>query len=323
MIRLVRAELGRLRSRRLSIVAVVVALAAVALFQVAIHGEVAPSAAAQARAQQAYAEAQRGWQEQHAQTVSDCVQEGGGDQQECEASDPAPTPESFSVVPPTFAAVGQVGVTTAAVVSMFAAYLVSASFVGAEYASGSLANWLTFVPRRLRVYAAKAVAVVLGSALLAAVAVFATLGLTALQVAHHGDPLTGTAQVAAAGGRSVVLVVLAGLAGFVLALVTRHTVAALGVPLAYSIVGTVLNGFTRNADAPLAWLPPYLPEVNLQAFLLHGTTFTQYRGSQPDGSDYTEIERHVSFAHSGLYWLVLAVVALGVGAAVFRRRDVT
>lgn len=323
MIRLVRAELLRLRSRRLTVLAVLLVLAAVLLFQLAIRSEVAPSAAAQARGQDAYAQAQQSWQDSHAANVAECVQGGGGTQEECEGYDPAPRPQDFAAEPVPFDQAGQAGVTTATYLSMFAAFLVAASFVGAEYATGSLANWLTFVPQRLRVFASKGVAVVLGSALLGAVAVFATLGLTAAQVTHHGEAPVGLGHLAAGSGRAVVLVAVAGLGGYVLALLTRHTVAALGVPLAYGLVRTVLTAFTSNADAPLAWLPPYLPELNLQAFLEHGATYTQYRSVRADGSDYTEIEKHVSFAHSGLYWLTLAVVAVVVGALVFRRRDVT
>jgi ABC-2 type transport system permease protein len=323
VIRLVGAELTRLRSRRLSIVAVIVALAAVALFQIAIHSEVAPSAAAQAQGQQAYEQDQKAWQDSHEADVKACVQSGDGTQEECEKENPAPRPEDYLAVPASFDVVGAAGVTTATYLAMFAGFLVAASFIGAEYSTGSLANWLTFVPQRLLVFASKGIAVVIGSALLGAVAVFATLGLTAAQVAHHGEPLTGAGHLAASGGRAVVLAAVAGLVGYVLALLTRHTVAAIVVPLAYGLVRAVLYGFTQDVDAPLAWLPPYLPELNLQAFVEHGATYTQYRSVLADGSDYTEIEKHISFAHSGLYWLTLAVVAIVAGAVVFRQRDVT
>ncbi|MGI3781050.1 MAG: ABC transporter permease subunit, partial [Janthinobacterium lividum] len=198
MMRFVRAELTRLRSRRLSIVAALVVLAGVALFQIAIHSEVAPSAAAQAAGRQAYEQAQKEWQDSHAANVAECLQEGGSTQQDCESYDPAPTPESYSAVPTPFDQVGQLGVTTAAYLSMFASFLVAASFIGAEYSTGSLANWLTFVPQRLKVFASKGIAVLLGSALLGAVAVLATLGLTAAQVAHHGEPLLRLGHLAAA-----------------------------------------------------------------------------------------------------------------------------
>lgn len=323
MVRLTGAELDRLRSRRVSIVAAVVVLAVVALFQILIHSVVAPTAEAQASARQAYEAAQQSWQAQHAQSVAECVQQGGGTQEECESYDPAPTEAGFQVTPPPFDEIGLSGVSTATYLSVFAAFLVGASFIGAEYATGSLANWLTFVPQRLRVFTSKAVAVLLASALLGAVAVFATTGLTAVQVAGHGDPLVRSGHVLAAGGRAVVMVALAGLGGYVIALLTRHTVAAIAAPLAYGLVRTVVGGYMQDVDAPLAWLPPYLPELNLQAFLEHGATYTQYRSTLADGSDYTEIEKHVSFAHSSLYWLTLAVVAVVSAALVFRRRDVT
>ena len=322
MIRLVGAELQRLRSRRLSLVMVIVALAAVALFQVALHFQVAPSAAAQARAQQAYSTAHSAWEGQHDQNVAECVQQGGGSQADCESYDPEPTPADYAVEPPPFDQVAPFAVSTMAYLSMLTTFLVGASFIGAEYSSGSLANWLTFVPRRLRVFGSKAAAVVLGSAVLGAVLAFTTTGLLAFQVVTHGEHLVRAGHVAAATGRVVPMAAVAGLVGFALALVTRHTVAALGIPLAYLIVRTVLAAFTTDVDAALAWLPPYLPDLNLQAFLEHGTTYTQYRQSF-DGNDYEEITKHVSFLHGSLYWVVVTALALVPTALVFRRRDVT
>ena len=40
----------------------------------------------------------------------------------------------------------------------FVAFLLGPSFVGAEFSSGSIGNWLTFEPRRLRVYGSKLIA---------------------------------------------------------------------------------------------------------------------------------------------------------------------
>lgn len=44
----------------------------------------------------------------------------------------------------------------------FAAFLIGASFVGAEFSSGAIGNWLTFEPRRLRVYGSKLLAAATG-----------------------------------------------------------------------------------------------------------------------------------------------------------------
>ena len=122
----------------------------------------------------------------------------------------------------------------------------------------------------------------------------------------------------------MVLAIIAGVLGFALALVTRHTVAALGAVLGYLVAATVLGGFAMNADGPLAGLPPWLAENNVQAFLQHGSTYYQYTSVVTDsGVTQNGIEQHLSFGHSAVYWLVIVVVAVVVAALVFRRRDVT
>ena len=81
-------------------------------------------------------------------------------------------------------------VTTSAYLAMLARFLVGASFIGAEYSTGSLANWLTFVPaaaQGVRLEGDRRGARAPPS--LGAVAVFATLGLTVAQVTGHGDAL--------------------------------------------------------------------------------------------------------------------------------------
>ena len=92
---------------------------------------------------------------------------------------------------------------------MFAAFLVGASFIGAEYSTGSLANWLTFVPQRLKVYGSKVIAVVLAlGRCVGAVAVLRHARSVALrtQVARQAAARPGSATSPRAGGRAVVLV---------------------------------------------------------------------------------------------------------------------
>jgi ABC-2 type transport system permease protein len=316
VIRLVGAELRRLAWRRLSMITALALVVVVALFQVVVVLEVkAPSAA---QLQQQYQAAHDSWAAQHEQTVTDCVS-AGETRENCESYDVEPQRADFTFTPPEFADLGDFALLLGAFVAMLASYLVSASLIGAEYSSGSLSNWLTFVPRRMAVLATKLTAVLVGSALAGSCTIFANLGLTALLSHAYGLPLTGAGALAESAGRGVALAVLAGLLGFVAALLTRHTVAALGVVLGYLVVGTVLKGLAFNADGPFAGLPPWLPDNNVQAFLKHGYTYTQYSDRAPDGT----VERHLAFGHSALYWAVILVAALGAAALVFRRRDVT
>jgi ABC-2 type transport system permease protein len=322
--RLVLAELGRLRSRRVALVTALVLVGVIGLFQIVVNDLASPPGAEErAAGQAAYEESLRSWQDERDTYLEQCTA-GGQTREQCDADYPPPSPGDFISDATPFAEIGSTVTSLAAYLSMLGAFLVGASFIGAEYSSGSLANWLTFVPRRLLVHASKAVAVAVGSALAGAAVAFSLAGLAAAQVALYDQPLTGGGHVAAESGRVVVLAVVAGVVGFALALLTRHTVAALGFPLAYVIVGTVLGGLTYDGDGALAWLPPYLPERNLTAFLQHGTTYTQYvERITPQGVSYEELTRHISFGHSAVYWLVLLVVAVVASALVFRRRDVT
>jgi len=321
-LRLVAAELGRLRSRRLTLAAALLVLAAVGLFQIAVADEVSPPSPADVTEQrQFYEQAHQEWEQSHAAQEKDCQDSG---QAPADCVWPEPTPADYALTATPFADIAPAGVQLSAYVALLAAFGVGASFIGAEYSTGSLANWLTFVPQRLKVYGSKAVAVALASAVGGAVASFLMLGLVALLTRLNGGGLTGLGDAAATAGRAVPIAVLAGVAGFVFALLTRHTVAALGIALGYVVASAVLSTIASNADGPLGWLPPWLPENNVAAFLEHGTTYQQYvQTVTAQGTSGDSVEKHISFGHSAAYWAVLLVVAVVSAALVFRRRDVT
>lgn len=321
MTRLVVAELRRLASRRLTWIAAVLLLLGVGLFQLVVSSEVAPPSATEVAQSQRFLEQSRqDWRENHEEWEQDCL-ESGGSAEECVI--PEPTEADYGLAPTPFADLAGTAVTLSALLALFASYLVAASSIGAEYTSGAIANWLTFVPQRLKVFGSKLVAVVAMSAVLGAVTNFAMLGLVAAVTRFYGGGLAGVADAAATSGRAVALAVLAGVGGFCVGLVSRHTVAALGVVLAYLVVGSVLRPLASELPA-LHWLPPWLPDHNLLAFLEHGTTYyLQTSTTTIEGTEYSQVERHLSFGHSAVYWLVLLVVAVVGAALVFRRRDVT
>lgn len=322
LVRLVAAELTRLRSRRVTLVAAVVVLAAVGLFQLAVNAELTPPSAGEVTQQrQYYEQAHQEWEQGHAAQEKEC-QDSGESPADCVS--PEPTPADFSLTASTFADIAPPALELSAYVTLLAAFLVGASFIGAEYSTGSLANWLTFVPQRLKVYGSKLVAVVLASAVAGAVVNFVMLGLVALLTRVHGGVLAGLGDAAGTAGRAVAIAVLAGVAGFVFALLTRHTVAAVGIALGYLVTSVVLASLVANANGPLGWLPPWLPENNVAAFLKHGSTYYQYVETvTADGTSGDSVEKHLGFGHSAVYWLVLLVVTIVSGALVFRRRDVT
>lgn len=321
MIRLIGVELRRLLLRRLTLVAAVVLLAAVGLFQLAVNSAVAPPSPATITENQRYLEqAQRDWDTNHEKWEQECVEEG------LPASDcamPRPDAQGFGLAATPFADIAQVGMQLATFVTMLAAYLVAASAIGAEYTSGSLANWLSFVPSRGKVYASKLVAMVLVAGVGSALVVGLMFALTALITSLYGGGLEGGGDVVATGARGLVLAVLAAVFGFAFGLLTRHTGAALGLVLGYLVLSVVV-GIATIAVPVLGFLPPWLPEYNLAAFLEYGTTYSRaFEETTASGVEYRSVEERISFAHSAGYWAVLAAGAVAVSTVVFRRRDIT
>lgn len=324
MRRLLTAELSRLRSRRLAWVALVLVLLVVAALQIAVYQTVKPLTAAEyAQGQAQYQQAEKEYLQNKAdydEQEKDCIAQGG-QADECHYE---PKPEYYtSRTPSTFAEIGEVAVTVSVFVSSLALLFIGASFIGAEYTSGALGNWLTFVPQRGRVFASKLLALVIGSAVVSAVTTALTLGLAALMAHAAGAHVAGVGKLAEMGGRGVAVAVIAGVVGFCLAMLTRHTIAAAGTALGYLLVAYILAILT-DSIASLQKIKPWTPELNLLALLQHGTKYGVYTTTITDqGKQQDYVERTLSFAHGTTYWTVLVVVVVGLTLLVFRRRDVS
>ena len=201
--------------------------------------------------------------------------------------------------------------------------LLGATFVGADWASGSMSNQLLFEPRRLRVYAAKAGAVVVTGLLLGlAVGAAWWLGLAGVARARDlpvADGVTGDIvwQVV----RGALLVAGAGLAGLATTMLFRSTVATLGILFAVVVAGTFLIA-VLPFEAPERWMP----HLNVAAWIGDGATyFTD--GAQTCVDDGTGMmvcsgERLLTAGAGATYLLsVLGLVAAG-SLATFTRRDI-
>lgn len=130
-------------------------------------------------------------------------------------------------------------------------FLLGASFVGAEWQSGTMATVLGWEPGRLRVLAAKAVIaatvvvvgvvageIVLGSALSPAAVFKGTV---------EGANAAWLLDVAGAAVRVAVVSALAAVAGISLAMIGRSTAAALGAGFVYALVEVFIRGFDNPA----------------------------------------------------------------------------
>jgi ABC-2 type transport system permease protein len=323
MTRLLLAELSRLKSRRLSLIAVIAVLLALGGLQFAVYYSVKPLSTTELAQNKAYYEqAKQDYESNKADYQAgekECVAQGGTEQQ-CSQE---PKPEDYAQRTPTpFGQITDIIVSVSVFLTGLAILFVGASFIGAEYSSGALANWLSFIPERGKVFASKLLALVLASAVVSALASALTIGLAVVMTKAAGAVVSGVHNVVELAGRGVLVAIICAVLGFGLAMVTRHTIAAAGTVLGYLFVSFVLSAVAGAVPA-LQALKSWLPEYNILAFLRHGYTYYSYVNVvTAQGSDYNEVAHKITFAHSAGYWSVIVVVVVAVAFAVFRRRDV-
>jgi ABC-2 type transport system permease protein len=205
----------------------------------------------------------------------------------------------------------------------FVGFLIGAGFVAAEFSSGSMANWLTFEPRRIRVYGSKLGAAGLGLLPIAVVVLALLTGGVWLIVGHFASTAGTTAKVwgnlAQMGGRAVALAVAAALAGAAMGVLFRHTAAVLGIAVGYLVL---VEGVFRQA---LQGAQPWLLSLNFQAWLQHGAKYYPLVCKTDGQGNYgcQGVEKLLTFGHSSAYLGILVVLVVGLAALVFRRRDVS
>jgi ABC-2 type transport system permease protein len=319
MIRLLRAELSRLRSRRFTLFALLAVILALAAFQLVVNEEVTPpTAAEQARYQAQYEEAHRDWVANHQAFEQECQQ--SNPPSECVF--PEPQLSDFGGARP-FREVAVTSLTIAMYLAGLVTYLVAGSYIGAEYSTGSIANWLTFVPRRGRVFTSKMVVVVGFAALTSALASAFVLTAAVALVRIHNGQVSGLTQLAQTGGRGTAVAVALAAVGFCVGLISRHTAAAIGVLLGYLFIWFVRVGPLSELSFAQR-VTPWSPEANLQAIVENGHTYAvPIRRLAEEGEVVDTIERTISLAHGIVYWAVLLLVVVVGSLVVFRRRDVT
>ncbi|MVA75395.1 ABC transporter permease subunit [Auraticoccus sp. F435] len=323
--RLLRAELNRVRMRRitwLTALALLLALAGLSLIGWQLMQP--PTSEQVAEGERYYQESLGYWEESREQIIAECVEFEGLSEEECAAQYELgrPTPDMYVPTPADFSQAAGIALTASSYLLGFGALLVAASSIGAETSTGALGSWLTFVPRRVPVYLAKLVAVVLW-VLVAAAALQALLVTAHLLLARAvGAAVVGPQDVWATAARSLLVVLALTVVGFTVACLGRHTIAALGAVLGYGFLAVV-----RLALGGYGWvqqLTPWLPEANLEAVLRDGYDYyvTEQR-TTAEGIEYVYHEAHLGLAHGLAYWAVLLAVLVGVSLLVFRRRDVT
>lgn len=329
MMRLTKVELRRLFSRRLTTIALLGALILTGLMLFGAFEQAKPLSGPEMTSQRAsFDSAHKDWEANGTQQVQDCLNA----QTDAQKTDPKanlgcnqmePKWENWGKPQAKFAEMMPNTLIGGSYLLTFVGFVVGASFVGAEFGSGSMANWLTFEPRRMRVYASKLAAAGLGLI----PATVALLGLLTagvwLIVRHFSPTVVTTAKVwgdlGEMGARSLALTLAATVTGAAIGVLLRRTVAVLGIAIGYLVL---VEGVFGQA---LQGARPWLLQLNVTAWLQHDATYyinsctTDARG----GYSCQGVEKVLSFGHGSAYLGLLVVFAVGLAALVFRRRDVS
>lgn len=315
--RLFRVEVQRYFSRRLTKLTALVVLALVGLMLLGVQ-------------QDAY----NSLPSRRDQIAQGYIRQCQAQQQEARANDPGADfhcedvhGETAGASITSFAVAAMDRSATLALLFGAAGFFVGAAFFAGEFATGSMGTWLTFEPRRRRVYASKVIAAALGSVLVTAVWMAALLVGIYLILRLNGLPtdLTNDEGTDLAWTVVRILVVCAGAAvgGAVLGTLLRHTAAALGVMLGYGILVEAVLATLITSLLPEP--QPWLVYSNFQAFVQNGWSylFNPCAGTGGGGNSCESVQHTISLGHSSIYLAVLVGVALLLGAWVFQRRDVT
>jgi hypothetical protein len=196
---------------------------------------------------------------------------------------------------------------TTAALLIIGGFLIGASSIGADWQAGMIPTVLTWEGRRLRMFTARLVALVV--AVFAAVAAWQALlaasvvPYTLVKETTDGAGTDWLRSVSGLGLRVAAIGAAAAAFGYALALVGRGTAAALGAGFAYLFV------FENVVGSQFTPLRPWLMFWNALVFV---------KGTFEAGGDVPN--RTVTAAAAVL--AVWAAAIIGAAAAVFLRRDI-
>jgi ABC-2 type transport system permease protein len=328
MLRLTKVELRRLVARRMIKVGVAGLLLITALLMFATWLEARPASEPEQRAaQQQYQIAHKQWVDNHVATMAQCESDWAKQPDpkpkvEDLCNYPEPRLEDFGRPQQVYASVMPEQLLGMSYLLLFAAFVLGASFLAAEFSTGAIGNWLTFEPRRLRVYGSKLLAASSGLVPVAVVVLGLLMIGTYLILGQLGNTATTTGKVwgdlIATAGRSVLLTALGAALGGVVGLLLRHSAAAIGVAMGYLVLVEAIFGNLLNK------VQPWLIKLNFDAFVRHDTAYYVNRCSSSSDGGYLcdTIEKTLTFEHGAWYLGILAVVLVLFGAGVFHRRDI-
>lgn len=198
------------------------------------------------------------------------------------------------------------------------AFVLGASYIGADLKTGMIEQLLTWEPRRHRLVGARTVSCFLGTAALAialsTLMVALLYGLAAATGTTGGTTSEFWVNTVSAILRTGVASALFSLIGLGLTLVVN---SSLGSIVGFVIYWFIVEGFLLQAFLPK--IAVWLPITNATSFATGGDV--EYIDGSIFSADF-DLVRHHGFIWAGVILLVWSALALVVGGYIFERRDV-
>ncbi len=329
MSRLLRVEITRLTWRKVPLLSFVVLLAIVLLTLGAVHiqaRDMRPESQTYQEAVAQYDEYKADQEANGAQYLAECLEGQAQDREDsndptidyqCEDQGAGTLQEWIGGLGALAPEVGNL-LTGLTPIFLLVPLLVGASATAAEYSHRTMGTWLTFEPRRTRVFFSKLLAVALVSAPLTALMVAVTIVGMFGVFQFNGLPTElDSAAWQVLIWRGVRITLLAGVVaavGGAAGTLLRRTSVVLGLVLIYALAG---EGLIRGLVPSLT---PALLGSNISAFAENGWRWSVY--NCPENGNCTEVAHHISLLQGGVVLAVVAAVVIVGGWLVFRRRDV-
>jgi hypothetical protein len=218
-------------------------------------------------------------------------------------------------------------ITTWAALLALAAFVIGASYVGAEWSTGGMMNLLLWRPQRLKVLGTKLAALLAGLTALGVVVGLLWTGLFTLIASLRGtlDGMTSGAwqSFALTELRGLTLILVAGAVGFGLASLGRHTALALGAVVGAVVVfqfGLVTVLSLAKVKFAEAWLLPVwaLAWMDKKTVLedYNSCDFNAFSGCEP-------AKLTLTWPMAGGLMAIAVVLVVGAAMWTMRNRDIT
>ena len=202
------------------------------------------------------------------------------------------------------------------------AFVVGATWIGAEWSTRSIVALLFWAPRRMQVMGTKLGVLVAGATAFGVAAQVGWLTMAGILDAAVGvdEPLPEGfwSTLLQTQARGVLLVVLAAVLGFGLTSIVRNTGAALGVAFVYVVVVQLVLGGIKPSWSQ--WMlgtnaVALVKEDGLTLYFYDLIDWSADNMGQP-------VEYYLGHLQSGLFLAAVAVVLVGIGTLLFARRDI-